>query len=132
MNIKEYFNKVKGFGVLATADIEGKVDLAFYSLPHVVDEKIIAFVMRDRLSHHNLQSNPNCAYMFLENGKTFSGLRLYLRKLREEKNSPEIDSLKKQYKKVHTAEPDETDKFLVYFLVDNVRPLEGDKDIDHI
>ncbi len=132
MNIKEYFNKVKGFGVLATADSEGKVDLAFYSIPHVVDEKIIAFVMRDRLSHHNLQSNPYCAYMFLENGKTYSGMRLYLRKLREEKNSAEIDSLVQQYRKVHPGDPDESDKFLVYFLVDNVRPLEGDKDIDQI
>jgi hypothetical protein len=126
MNIMEYFKTVKGFGVLATADAEGKVDVAFYSIPHIVEEQIIAFVMRDRLTHRNLQSNPHCAYMFLENGKTHSGMRLYLRKLREEKNSPLIESLDKQNPKINTLHLDESDKYLVYFLVDHVRPLEGD------
>jgi len=129
MNITEYFKTVKGFGILATADAEGTVDVAFYSIPHIVEEKIIAFVMRDRLSHRNLQSNPHCAYMFLENGRTHSGLRLYLRKLREEKNSPEIDSLKQQDPKMNISHLDNSDKYLVYFLVDNIRPLEGDKEI---
>ncbi len=132
MNIAEYFSRIKGFGILATADSEGKVDVAFYTIPHIVEEKIVAFVMRDRLSHQNLQSNPYCAYMFLENGRTHSGLRLYLRKLREEKNSPMIDSMKQQNPQIHPLKFDDSDKYLVYFLVDNVRPLEGDKDPDHI
>ena len=130
MNITEYFKTAKGFGVLATADSEGKVDVAFYTIPHIVDEKVVAFVMRDRLSHQNLQSNPYCAYMFLENGRTHSGLRLYLRKLREEKNSPLIDSLQQQDPKTNISHIDNSDKYLVYFLVDNIRPLEGDGKLD--
>lgn len=127
MNIKEYFNSVQGFGILATGDSEGKINLALYTIPHVVDETTIAFVMRDRLTHHNLQSHPYAAYMFFENVQTYSGVRLYLRKLHEEKNSPIIDSLNRQDPKIHPAGLDDTDKYLVYFLVDKVRPLEGDK-----
>ena len=127
MNLEEYFKHTQGFGVLATADSEGKVDLAFYSIPVVIDQQTIALVMRDKLSHKNLQSNPYCAYMFLENGKTFSGLRLYMTRLFDEKNAPQIDSLNKQFPKMHTDHLDESDKFLVYFKIDNIRPLEGDK-----
>ena len=127
MNIKEYFNSIEGFGILATADSEGKIDLALYTVPHVVNDKIIAFVMRDRLTYHNLQSNPNGAYMFFENGQTYSGVRLYLTKLREEKNAPIIDSLNRQDPKIHPVGLDDSDKYLVYFSVDKIRPLEGDK-----
>ena len=60
MNVCEYFDDmVKGMGVLATADREGKVNLAVYAQPHIVDAETVAFIMLDRLTHHNLQSNPH-------------------------------------------------------------------------
>ena len=37
--LKEYFDKAKGYGVLATADAAGKVNMAVYARPHVLDEK---------------------------------------------------------------------------------------------
>jgi hypothetical protein len=51
MSLANYFENVKGVGVLGTADPEGKVDLALYARPHVIDEETVAFIMRDRLSH---------------------------------------------------------------------------------
>ena len=57
MQLKEYFNDTKGLGVLATADGEGKVDAAIYARPHFMEDGTLAFIMRDRLTHHNLQSN---------------------------------------------------------------------------
>jgi len=62
MNLSEYFEKTKGTGVLATADTTGEVDAAIYARPHFVDEQTIAFIMADRLSHRNLQSNPHATY----------------------------------------------------------------------
>ncbi len=34
MNLSDYFDNTKGYGVLATADSSGKVDAAVYARPH--------------------------------------------------------------------------------------------------
>lgn len=127
MNLPDYFENIEGLGILATADSEGKIDLALYTIPHIIDENIIGFVMRDRLSHQNLESNPNAAYMFVERGEGYVGKRLYLTKIREEKNSSLIESLRLQNPKIYPAQLDDSDKHLVHFRVDKVRPLVGDK-----
>ena len=57
MDLKAYFENASGFGVMATADGEGRTNAAIYSRPHVFDDGTWAFIMRDRLTHHNLQSN---------------------------------------------------------------------------
>jgi hypothetical protein len=76
MDLREYFENVKGHGVLATADAEGKVDAAIYGKPHFMDDGSIAFIMADRLTHANLQSNNHAAYLFKEKGKGYKGIRL--------------------------------------------------------
>jgi hypothetical protein len=68
MDLKEYFANAKGTGILATADTEGKVDLAIYAKPIVVDKDTIALVMREQLSHQNIRANPKTAYIFIEKG----------------------------------------------------------------
>jgi hypothetical protein len=122
MNLSEYFEKEKGFGVLSTADASGHVDTAIYARPHVLDDQAVAFIMADRKSHHNLQSNPHAAYLFKEEGNGYSGLRLYLTKTHEEKNSERMRSLirRKNYK-----EDEESDLYLVSFRVDKVLGLTG-------
>lgn len=125
MNLKEYFEKTTGTGILATSDSGGNVDVAVYSRPHVNDDGTIMFVMADRLSHSNIQSNPKAAFLFREDGGGYRGTRLYLEKLREEKNSPLIEQLRtKKHGKQDDASP--KDRFLVYFKVTRVRPLTGD------
>lgn len=128
MNLTDYFENTEGLGILATADSEGKVDVALYSIPHVFSNNTVGFVMRERLSHKNLQSNPNAAYMFLERGQGYAGKRFYLTIMREEENSNLINSLKKQNPKVYPTGLDDSNKYLVYFRVDNIRPLIGDSE----
>ena len=70
MKLDDYFDLKKGIGVLSTADGEGKVDAAIYARPHFMDDGTVAFIMRDRLSHHNLQSNPHATFLFKEDGLT--------------------------------------------------------------
>jgi len=77
MDLKTYFETTKGTGVLATADGAGKVDIAVYSRPHVLEGGKIALIMRDRLSHHNLQSNPHAAYLFIEASPSYQGKRFF-------------------------------------------------------
>jgi hypothetical protein len=121
MKLSEYFKTVKGRGVLATADANGKVNVAVYAIPHMIDEETIAFIMADRLTHHNLQSNPHAAYLFSEEESKSKGKRLYLTKIREEKDSSLLDSMRrKEY-------PDlKGNEFLVYFRIDKVLPLIGE------
>lgn len=122
MELKSYFESTNGTGILSTADGNGHVDAAIYSRPHFIENKI-AFIMRDRLSHKNLETNPHAVYLFIEDGPGYKGKRIYLTKVKEEKNSDLIDSLKRREKK--DSNPDE-DKFLVFFELNHERSLVGD------
>jgi len=123
MDLQEYFEKTKGTGVLATADGEGRVDAAIYAKPHVMAEETIAFIMADRLTHHNLQSSDQAAYLFKEAGPGYKGVRLFLKKLREEKDSDQLYAIRsKRYPK---GKEDGKPRFLVFFKVEKVLPLIG-------
>ena len=124
MKLKEYFESVEGRGVLATADGDGKVDAAIYATPHFIDNETIAFIMRDRLTHNNLQSNPHATYLFMETGQKFVGKRLFLTKTREEQDSELLYSLRR---KKYSDDKNEA-KFLVFFQINKVLPLMGSGD----
>lgn len=125
MELKNYFETTSGTGVLSTADSHGYVDAAIYSRPHFLEDKM-AFIMRDRLSYRNLASNPHAVYLFIEAGPGYTGKRIYLTKVNEEKNSEQIDSLRRRKT---DSNPDEN-KFLVFFEVSHERPLVGDHQND--
>jgi hypothetical protein len=124
MDLKAYFDMAKGTGVIATADENGKVNLAIYSKPHFMDNDEIAFIMTDKLTHNNLLANGNAAYLFKEEGEGHKGKRLYLTKLSEEKDSDLLNKIRSQ--KHHSGPDNEKSRFLVYFRVDKVLPLIGD------
>jgi hypothetical protein len=121
--LQEHFESTKGLGVLATADSNGKVDAAIYSRPHFLEEGTIAFIMRDRLTHHNLQSNPSATFLFIEETAGYNGKRLFLKKVREE-NNPELI---KKIKRRTFRDDDVALTFLVYFTLEKELPLIGDK-----
>jgi len=121
MTLEEYFDAVKGHGVLSTADADGRVAAALYARPHIMEDGTLAFIMRDRLTHHNLGTNPYAAYLFIEDGKGFTGKRLYLTKVREEADSPLIAELQRRKYK----EPVTEHRYLVFFKVDKELPLVG-------
>ncbi len=124
MDLKEYFENNQGIGVLSTADGDGKVNAAVYSRPHSMDDGTLAFIMPDRLTHHNLSSNPHAAYLFRENGPGYKGIRLHLTKVREETDVELIESLRR---KVYPAEMEEKvgPKSAVFFKVEKELPLIG-------
>lgn len=125
MTLADYFEKASGTGILATCDPGHEVDMALYAKPHVVDESTVVFVMKERLSHRNLRSNLQAAYLFIEDGPGYKGIRLYLTMTREEKNQTIVQALRKKQPCIYPTE-DDSDKFLVYFRVDRTRPLIGD------
>lgn len=125
MALAEYFESAKGMGVLATANASGEVDAALYSRPHFIDERTIAFIMADRLSHQNLQSNPHATYLFVERGEGYKGKRLYLTKVVEETDPQKIQAIRRRPLPTECGVESES-RFLVHFRVDRVRPLVGD------
>jgi hypothetical protein len=121
MDLKEYFENTEGSAILATADGNGQVDAAIYGRPHFMDDGTIALIMRDRLTHHNLQSNSHACYMFIEKGPGYKGKRFFLTKVREEQDSELLQSVRRRQ---YIDEKDES-KFLVFFNIDRELPLVG-------
>ena len=123
MKLKQYFETASGTGVLATADAGGRVDAAIYSTPHVMDDGTVAFVMLERLTHKNILSNPFAAYLFREEAPGYKGIRLFLKKIREDDDPELIATMTKWLKPGLDAQKEP--KHLVYFAVEKVLPLIG-------
>jgi hypothetical protein len=94
--------------------------------PHIMDEKKVAFIMAERLTHENLKSNPWAAYLFMEAGGGWSGKRVYLKKLKEEQNEELIQEI---CRKCDYSRYDVKNRFVVYFSVENVLPLIGIQEV---
>ncbi|MCB2184305.1 MAG: pyridoxamine 5'-phosphate oxidase family protein [Desulfobulbaceae bacterium] len=122
MNVREFFSSNNGVGVLSTADLAGKVDSAIYSRPHVMDDGSLAFIMRERLTLKNLQENPYAAYLFMKNGAGYEGVRIFLKKIREDQDEELIGRMTRR-----SLSPEDDrrkgPKHLVYFRVENILPL---------
>lgn len=129
MRMKDYFTEKKGIGIMATSDKNGVVDTAVYSRPHVQGIDEVAFIMRDHLTHDNLQHNKHANYMFLEEGPGYKGVRLFLSKIEESTDKERIASLTRR----HMSDEDDRlrgEKFLVHFKVDKVLTLIGGDEIE--
>ena len=82
--------------------------------------------MADRLNHANLQYNPHAAYLFKEEGPGYSGKRLYLTKIREEKDSNLIEQIRRRAYPGIAGKYEDKTKFLVFFRIEAVLPLIGE------
>ncbi len=123
MDFKKYFEEHDGFGVLSTADKDGRVNAAVYARPSCFEDGTIGFIMPDRLTHSNLQANDHAAYLFRQDpggdGGRYEGLRLYLKKVAEDNDQERIAKLRRQ------AFGD--GRHLVIFSVEKQLPLVGGK-----
>jgi hypothetical protein len=122
MDLKNYFENTRGMGVLSTADDQGKVNAAVYARPHFLEDGSLAFIVRDRLTHHNLQPNPHAAFLFREEGTGYKGVRLHLTKTLEESGTDRVKDLCRRCK--IDDKPDAV-RFLVAFTIDRELPLVG-------
>lgn len=129
MKMKEYFKSTKGVGVMSTAGNEGRVDSAIYARPHVMEDGTLAFIMRDRLTHKNIGENPYASYLFIEDQPGYKGVRLYLKKIKEDTNE---ELTKMMTRRCLTPEEDarKGPKFIVYFTVEKILNLIGGEEPD--
>jgi hypothetical protein len=110
MDLAHYFENTDGTGILATCDPADRVNQAIYSKPFVLDRSTVAFVMKEKTSHQNLRHHLKASYLFIEKGA----------------NRSLVEVLREKQPCIFSKE-DDSDKFLVFFEVDQVRPLIGDK-----
>ncbi len=125
MTLSEYFEKAKGFGVVATTDAAAQVNQAIYAKPLFLDkgnDGTCSFIMANRLTHDNVEHNPSASYLFIEEGKEFVGKRLSLVLLDEEADPAEIMAIRSRN---DLPISDEECKYLVHFHIEGVRPLIG-------
>lgn len=124
MDFKHYFTTQSGTGVLSTAAASGEVDAAIYARPQVMDDGTLAMIMRERLSHKNLQENPYAAYLFIEQGPGYQGVRLFLKKVREDSDPELVDNMTRR---CLSPEDDlaKGSKFIVYFEIEKALKLIG-------
>lgn len=129
MTLKRYFQETRGTGILATADNEGRVDAAVYSRPHIMDDGSLAFIMRERLTLHNLQTNPYATYLFLEHGNSLNGLRLFMKKTGQDEDEEMIAGMTRRNL---TPEEDRSagPKHIVYFTLEKILTLIGGDAVD--
>jgi len=127
MDLKSYFESAKGYGVLSTSSLSGAVNAAIYSRPHVMSDGSLAIIMNSRQSHKNILENPKAHYLFIEDGVGYKGKRLSLTKLSEEQDSEKLFELcRRCYPS--DLQPEGKTRFLVYFRIDDERPLIGNLD----
>jgi len=125
-DLRAYFESTRGTGMLATSHADGRTNAALYSRPRVMDDGTVALVMLDRRSHAYLSTNPHAAYLFHESPATpgagkYSGVRLALTRVSEEENTSRLQEMVRPGRRGDGAR-----RFLVFFRVDEVRPLGGD------
>jgi hypothetical protein len=125
MSLKSYFENKEGLGVLATSDNEGKVNTAIYARPHLIDEKTLIFTMCNNRSFANLNKTNFASYLFKENGDLYQGKRLLLRKIKETMDNELYENIHRKNKCPYEIEGEHKEKYLVYFEIDEVRPLVG-------
>lgn len=123
MKLEQYFATTKGTGVMATCNGKGEVNTAIYGRPHLVGKDEVSFIMLDRRSHANLLENKHANYLFLEEGHSYQGLRLYLTFLDEKTDQELIRSMSRRPKRPDEGEQEK--KFLVRFRVDKALNLLG-------
>jgi hypothetical protein len=122
MKLAELFPE-GGRGVIGTADANGVVNMAVFATPHVIDEETLAWGFTDGRSLANLKQNPHASYLYLAPSRGYSGWRLALTMKQETGEGALLASIQEAASQAAGPQAGAAVKFVVYFKVDEVRPL---------
>lgn len=122
MKLAELFPE-GGRGVIGTADANGVVNQAIFAVPHVIDEETLAWGFTEGRSIENLRKNPHASYLYLAPSRGYSGWRLNLILKQETGEGELLATIREQTDKVAGSQAGDAVKHVVYFKVDEVRPL---------
>lgn len=112
-----------GLGVIATADAGGKVNIAVYAKPRVTGSREVAWGMTDGRTWANLQENPSAAFLYMNPGSGYAGVRLGLTLLRAEDDGVMLEAVRTHTAEVVSPAAAAAVRHVGYFSVDEIRPL---------
>ena len=122
----DYFNKQPRLGTLSTSSRDGKVNVAYFGSPRMVDEKTVTMGLGKNRTFTNLQENPHAVFMIMEPGKTISewkGVRIYLKMLECQTSGENLNQLKAQIAKAAGEAAAKIIYASVTFEVSEIRPF---------
>jgi hypothetical protein len=124
--LMDYFNKQPRMGCMSTSGKDGKVNVACFGSPRMVDEKTVVMATRKNRTFDNLRENPNAVFMIMEPGKTSSewkGVRVYLKMKESETSGEKIEKARAQTAKAVGEEAARAIYAAVTLEVEEVRPI---------
>ena len=124
--LMEYFNKNPRLGTLRTSSKEGKVNVACFGSPHMVDEKTVVISTAKNRTFSNLQENPFAVYMIMEPGNTvldWKGVRVYMKMKEYSTSGPMLDMIRSQAANFIGEEAAKMIYASITFEIYEVRPL---------
>ncbi len=124
--LMDYFNKMPRLGCLSTASKEGKVNVAYFGSPHMIDDKTIVMGLGKNRTFNYLQENPYGVFMIMEPGKIpteWKGVRLYVKMTVCATSGARYDEFKAQVTKVAGEAAAKLIYAAVTFEVYEIKPL---------
>jgi len=122
MQLSELFSE-GGRGVIATSNLQGEVNVAIYAMPHVIDDETLAWGMTEGRTYKNVAQNPRAAYLHMNPGAGFSGVRLGLKLKRIESSGKMLDAVRIRTSQIVSPAAGAAVKYVAYFTVVEVRAL---------
>jgi len=122
MKLAELFPE-GGRGVIGTADANGVVNMAVFATPHVIDEETLAWGFTEGRSLANLKQNPHASYLYLAPTRGYSGWRLALTLKKQTGGGDLLTAIQQAASRAAGPQAGAAIKQVVYFQVDEVRPL---------
>ena len=124
--LMEYFNRQPRMGCMSTSGKDGKVNVACFGSPRMIDDKTVVMAVRRNRTFENLQENPNAVFMIMEPGKTspeWKGVRVYLKMKGYETSGENLERARVQAAKAVGEEAAKALYSVVTFAIEEVRPI---------
>lgn len=122
MKLSELFT-TGGTGVIASSNAQGEVNLAIYSIPHIIDEETVAWGMTNGRTFNNIWENPRAAYLYRNPGQGYSGSRLTLELKQIEDSGKMLDMIRSHTRVIVGEQAAPHVSHVAYFRVVEIRPL---------
>ena len=124
--LMEYFNKQPRLGTLSTANKNGKVNVAYFGSPQMIDEKTVVVGLGKNRTLANLQENPNAVFMIMEPAETipeWKGVRIYLKMTDCQTSGDKLDAIRSKIAEKGGEDAGKMIHAAVTLDVQEIRPL---------
>lgn len=124
--LMDYFNKQPRLGSLSTSSKDGKVNVAYFGSPRMIDEKTIVMGLGNNRTFRYLKENPHGVFMIMEPGTTpteWKGVRLYVKMTDCQTEGPKLEDFRAQVAKVAGEAAAKLIHAYVAFEIGEIKPL---------